>query len=57
MLLSTETGHFSMVRLVFLAGLESRCLSNEPRALHMADLVTELNGMTFLSLSDYQGIS
>lgn len=48
MLLSSETGHFSLVRSVSECPVYQNTLLIQIsfRALHLADLVTELNGKT-----------
>jgi CDP-diacylglycerol--serine O-phosphatidyltransferase len=44
MLLSSDHGHFSMVKSVSCSLLCSRFSLTLNRALHLADLITEMNG-------------
>ncbi len=59
MLLGSDAGHFSMVKLVsrnpLIGGDRCLLLSIYYRALHLADLVTELNGkeQSLISLVDF----
>ena len=44
-LLAQQSGHFSMIRYATHTELEGSAANLVCRALHLADLITELNGM------------
>lgn len=49
LLLSSDTGHFSLIKYYFLNYVLRRASFNPIyRALHLADLITELNGLALL---------
>lgn len=48
-LLASDAGHFSMIKYILSIGLPQSSLTFPLRALHLADLITEMNGL-FVSL-------